>query len=393
VTNQEKWNFIVSEYKTLYHEREEVIDNRWRQYCNTLFGYQPLFNEIVTQLSIQVGVHDHAIPDILLRKDDTDIFDIELKKYSLSFDEKFNKQRISYLKLQTLSVGMIACKEIYLYSYEITKKITKKIRIPFVEDNPLGIKLVELLQKDTFSADAIHEFVNSELEKEQRKKEIRKKLTPELIKESVIASLKAEYTDEEIADVLDGASFSIHLKNKPSQLAKAPITSSPWIPTPVSDDLDSFYLHVSDVILRWCEETPSVNICAESSTGTAYRRFTTSAMDAFIPEQFGAKSGWRNGHFYFYEIRNIKKTGAFKMQFALSNTNTPAAILDQYEKLFDFFHAHPTKADWQWRLLFSTESFRYTADTSDAEIIAALEAQLGYMLSQEAGFLNSLLSV
>ena len=117
MTNQEKWKFIVSEYKTLYHEREEVIDNRWRQYCNTLFGYQPLFNEIVTQLSIQVGVHDHAIPDILLRKDDTDIFDIELKKYSLSFDEKFEKQLISYLKLQTLSVGMIACKEIYLYSY------------------------------------------------------------------------------------------------------------------------------------------------------------------------------------------------------------------------------------------------------------------------------------
>ena len=126
MTNQDKWNFIVSEYKTLYHEKEEVIDNRWRQYCTSLFGYQPLFNEIVTQLSIQVGVHDHAIPDILLRKDGTEIFDIELKKYCLQFDEKFERQLISYLKLQTLTVGMIVCKEIYLYSYNITKKIIKK---------------------------------------------------------------------------------------------------------------------------------------------------------------------------------------------------------------------------------------------------------------------------
>ena len=393
MTNQDKWNFIVSEYKTLYHEKEEVIDNRWRQYCASLFGYQPLFNEIVTQLSIQVGVHDHAIPDILLRKDGTDIFDIELKKYCLQFDERFERQLISYLKLQTLTVGMIVCKEIYLYSYDITKRIIKKICIPLMEDNPQGIKLVELLQKDTFNADTIHKFVNSELERERRKKEIRKKLTSEFIKEAVIASLKTEYTEDEISDALDAASFASHFKSKQAQQSKTQITDYPRTSTLVPDNSEDAYQRVSSIIYKWCENRSSsgkIVLCVGSSTGTAYRRFTTDAMDAILPEQKQLKSGWNNGHFYLYEVRNIKNSRCFRIQLALSNTNAPIAFNEPFDKLFRFFNAYPSKSDWKWRLLVTSKSFRYTVDTSEAEIIAALDEQLEYMLSQEAECINSI---
>ena len=131
-------------------------------------------------------------------------------------------------------------------------------------------------------------------------------------------------------------------------------------------------------------------LCVGSSTGTAYRRFTTDAMDAILPEQKQLKSGWNNGHFYLYEVRNIKNSRCFRIQLALSNTNAPIAFNEPFDKLFRFFNAYPSKSDWKWRLLVTSKSFRYTVDTSEAEIIAALDEQLEYMLSQEAEFINSI---
>ena len=78
------------------------------------------------------------------------------------------------------------------------------------------------------------------------------------------------------------------------------------MPAPVSGDLNDAYQRVSAIIYKWCEDMTSagkISLCVESSAGTAYRRFTTDAMDGFVPEQYGVKRGWSNGHFF---LRNPK---------------------------------------------------------------------------------------
>ena len=202
MTYQEMWNFIVTEYQKLYNEKEEVIDRRWRQYCSEILGFAVLFDEIKTQVSIHVGVHDHAIPDILLTIDGKTVFDIELKKYCYPFDIRFEKQLISYFNLTHIDVGMIICQQIVLYSYDYLNNSIKKIFIPFEKNSKKGIKLIELLQKRSFVNSAIHSFVESELAQAEHISEIKEQLRKADSVNDLVLNFEEIYSQDEIAQAI-----------------------------------------------------------------------------------------------------------------------------------------------------------------------------------------------
>ena len=338
ITNQEKWNFIVKEYHDLFHAKEDVIDNRWREYCNTLLGYQPLFGEISTQPSIHVGVHDHAIPDIVLCLNGQEVFDIELKRYSFSFSDKFEEQLISYLKLQTLSVGMIVCKEIHLYSYEILTKEIKKVCIAMKPDNPKGVRLIELLQKESFSVDDIRRFV------------------------------------EETAD--DSTAEETTTQSRITK--KARNTSSAKDPDPV-------YLNVTTVIRNWCREMNEQGkiIFQPEMSKIAYTRFTTERMDQIITPQSKDIMGAYDSHFYAYEIRNTQANGTVKFMMAFGSKNAPIQTKEQFERVFECRNSYP-KDGWEWRIVYHSETVHYYSTTTEEELIAILNSLFGQIMQEEA---------
>lgn len=160
---KEKWNLIVQQYKENYNQLESKIQKLWERYCSEFFGYSGVFGEIDTQRTIHIGVGIKTIPDIILRRDNNDILDIELKKYNLKFDGSMEKQLKSYLDLLHISCAMIVCQQIYLYYYDYHRKQIGKYAISFEEDNEDGIKLIELITKGSFDENIIKDYIIEKL--------------------------------------------------------------------------------------------------------------------------------------------------------------------------------------------------------------------------------------
>ena len=247
MTGAEKWNLIVNGYKRLFSQPEAKVQEEWEMYCTDLFEYKKILHEIDAQRHLTVGAGGAIIPDIILRTGGNDVFDIELKQYCRSFNETFETQLISYLNMTHLSVGMIVCSKIYLYYYEYATISVNKIEIPFEADHPDGIALMEMLTKDTFSAERIKEYIYEKKRHEENIKEISKNITSDWIKETVRARLLEMYPEQDVDRVLTDYSFKAIMPVKTP--IHPPIMTSPSSPTtdPPAED-------ISPVIHEWCRE-------------------------------------------------------------------------------------------------------------------------------------------
>jgi hypothetical protein len=208
------WNRIVKHYKDYYSAKEEVLQKDWEQIFSA-FGYNSFFGEIDSHRSIHIGSHQRTIPDIIIRGDDGDLFDVELKQYNLPFAIEFENQLKSYLDLLHISVGVLVCQKIYLYVYDFSKSKLKKIEIPFVEDNPDGIAFVELMKKGNFSAEKVENFIDSKAIFIENVEKIKSQISSNLIAELAINHFLKDYSKEEVCVALNDIEFVIRKKSGP----------------------------------------------------------------------------------------------------------------------------------------------------------------------------------
>lgn len=376
MTNIEKWNLIVDSYNSLYSSLESRLQVEWEMYCTELFGYKKLLHEIDSQRHLTVGSGGSIVPDIILRTNSLDIFDIELKQYNMPFNQTFEKQLISYLNQTHLSVGMIVCNKIYLYYYDYVPNIISKVEIPFEKDNADGIELVDLISKITFSEDNIRNFVLEKAKREKNLTNIKSSLTSEWIKLAVKEKLLESYFEDEIDCVL--SEYSFFVKNA----GTIEISSA----TTYNDSL----IDVSQIINDWCrEKTKNGEInYLENYSSKKYTRFTTADLDTIIPYQFNASSGWNNGHFYTYEI--IHRDNKFNIWISFSNKNAPESCIKTFERIMEVSGLKPRKVDWQWWSIFSTKPFKYSSLTTEEEIYAALDAQFREVRGKVSSLLKKL---
>lgn len=103
--------------------------------------------------------------------------DVELKQYSYDFIMDMQNQLISYLNQLHLSIGVLVCKSIYLYSYNYVEEKIKRMEIKFTKDNPDGVKFVELFQKENFNSAKIGAFIDSKLSFSENVEKIKKEIT------------------------------------------------------------------------------------------------------------------------------------------------------------------------------------------------------------------------
>ena len=156
---KEKWNLIVKQYKENYKQPERKIQGLWEAYCSEVLGYSKLLGDFDSQINKGIGSYERVVPDIILKKDGKDVFDIELKQYNLPFTISMEEQLKSYFELFHLSAGMIVCQKIYLFSYDYASNTSDHIAISFKEDNTDAQRLLELLHKDRFNEKDIRDFI------------------------------------------------------------------------------------------------------------------------------------------------------------------------------------------------------------------------------------------
>ncbi len=225
---KEKWNYIVKQHNSYNFQREEFIQSLWETYCSELFGYSKLFKEFESHMQMTIGSKEKVIPDIILKKDNKEVFDIELKQYNLRFSDDMENQLTSYLKLFNLSVGMVVCEEIHLYSYDIVANKIQKYVIDFKENNEDGIRLIELLQKETFSKEEIFKFIKERNDSKQNIEKIKNELTVNLVEDLIKNYFCKKYSTEEIVKALND--MHIEIKGKISKPEDSTTTSSSYFP-------------------------------------------------------------------------------------------------------------------------------------------------------------------
>ena len=211
--SKEAWNFIVNDFNSKRNEREEVIQKTWENYCSEIFGYKKIFNEIISQRKVTIGSYERIIPDIILSKDGKDLVDIELKQYSLDFSQKMEKQLISYLRIQCISVGIIICKKIFIYVYNNLINDYKKLIIEFEKDSPVGEKFVELFSRDSFNKNELEKYIDWKNETSKNINEIKNQINKNLVIDCLKNYFCEQYTSEEIEKALNGFDISVNKKN------------------------------------------------------------------------------------------------------------------------------------------------------------------------------------
>lgn len=203
------WNKIVEHYKNKYNEKEEVLQKDWEIILSDLFNYSKFFGEIDAHRQLKIGSTKTVIPDIIIKNDDVDLFDVELKQYNLQFSVEMENQLKSYLDLLHLSVGILICQKIYLYIYDFGQSKFKRTEIDIVENNPDGAIFVDLFKKGAFSKEKVEDFIDSKKSFATHVAKIKEEVTCDLINELLKKHFDSIYSETEINEALSGTEISI----------------------------------------------------------------------------------------------------------------------------------------------------------------------------------------
>ena len=210
----DKWNEIVKLYNNYKHSEESQIQSLWEAIFAEYFGYSRLKNEVESHRSSHIGSTDRIIPDIILKRDDKDLFLVELKRHEYSFDIKMQEQLFSYLKQFKLSVGILICDKIYVYYYDYNKSDNEqaKIEIGFKENNEDGKFFIDLFLKENFSKDKVKEFINEKNNLKNNVFEIQKSLSNDLLVSLLKDYFLSQYKESEINKALEDYEILINKK-------------------------------------------------------------------------------------------------------------------------------------------------------------------------------------
>ena len=203
------WNEIVSQFKKNISSKEDIVQNTWEMLFKWCFGY--LDSDIDAQRSVKMGVMTKRA-DIVIKNQSEDLFVVELKRHLL---HEGQEQLFSYLNQLKIDLGILVCDNLYIYDYDFTTKENNYsvLEIPFEPDNPNGIRFVELLSKENFNKQMIKDFIKAGNEEIKVENEIKKELTPYLIKTLLKNYFSDKYSMPDIENILDKYNILINLKS------------------------------------------------------------------------------------------------------------------------------------------------------------------------------------
>ena len=205
------WNEIVSQFKKNIDAKEEIVQNTWEMLFKFCFGFSDA--EIDSQRSVKMGVMTKRA-DIVIKNAHEDLFVVELKRHLL---HEGQEQLFSYLNQMKIDLGILVCDNLYIYDYDYTAKENafSVLEIPFEPDNIKGITFVELFSEDNFDKQTIKDFIKESNEEIKAGNEIKKELTPALIKRLLKNYFSDKYPMPDIEKFLDEYNITINPKSVP----------------------------------------------------------------------------------------------------------------------------------------------------------------------------------
>lgn len=194
----EKWNKIVDIFNKNKTSREQAVQIAWENIFSELLGYSRLDGDIDSQRPIKMGVST-KYPDIILRRNNEDLFVVELKRSVL---HEGRSQLFSYLTQLKIDIGVLICNRLYIYDFDFLSKENSHsvVEVDFLKDNSLGIQFLDLFNKANFERKKIKSFIAEYSEQKDAVKSIQENITPELLRELVKKHFEAEY-DAEIVEL------------------------------------------------------------------------------------------------------------------------------------------------------------------------------------------------
>lgn len=228
------WNEICFELSSciqnnvLEKEYESAICN-----CMVLLGWKKFRGEIVTQYPVQAG-HENKYADIVILQNNIEQFVIEIKRPNHILQEEDEKQLFSYMRLLKNKVffGLYVGDKIRLYYDDVT--FEEVFSVDIKENNPDGLKFVELFSKDSFNVQTLTDFCKKQKKIFQERKQIQNEVgkilsdtNGQLFKNALKEKYLSEgYSDEWIDSVLNQIILTVSPVVKERQKAEGFFTTS-----------------------------------------------------------------------------------------------------------------------------------------------------------------------
>lgn len=231
------WNDLVDDCRENRNSDEATVQKSWEEFlCDAgFFGYSKRNGEVRSQLSVRIGSKERVIPDIVVEKNGEKRFVVELKRYFLPFDNGFEEQLLSYLRLFQCPVGVLVCEKIFVYLYDFNSNSCKSVVIPYEKDSSNGIAFVELFSNGGFDFEKITAFVEREVRRSKDRETIRSELKkPEVVERAVREYFEREnFPKDVVTQVLGEFRFDCREKSNEKALVASPgnvsykVTDSP----------------------------------------------------------------------------------------------------------------------------------------------------------------------
>ncbi|WP_294012278.1 hypothetical protein [uncultured Treponema sp.] len=106
-----------------------------------------------------------------------------------------------------LSIGVLVCEKLYLYFYNHSDNKNDCLEIPFEKDNELGIKFMELFNKNNFDVEKARDFIQSETKNKNDISNIKTEISEELVKNLLTEHFIKIYDKDVVESALKGFSF------------------------------------------------------------------------------------------------------------------------------------------------------------------------------------------
>ncbi len=212
MTACEKWNKIVALHKQYYRSSETTVQNVWESVFVEILGYSRLEGEVERHRNIQLGSTERVIPDIIVKKQEYDLFVVELKQHNIPFHVSMEVQLFSYLKQLRNDVGILVCDKLYVYSFDYSKRDEEQLKwqITFTENNPQGIEFVDKFSKGAFNARKIKALVLEKNLFDLHVAKIVDKITPTTVTNALTEFFKADYSEDEINEAFKRIAISVN---------------------------------------------------------------------------------------------------------------------------------------------------------------------------------------
>ena len=217
----EKWNEFVydlCEARNRNAEESEyqfIIESQLK-----LLGWLKSKGEICHKANIPIGNNNFIQPDILIRKDDTDLFVIEVKRPVHVKTERERQQLVSYMRQLKLIVGIYIGEHIeILYDKPGAQEVETVLVAELKTDETNGELFVEQFDRMHYNQDDIIDFCEEQLIRMERKKELLKvreqilsdsdTIIAESLKQYLVKLYDNSFTEEKIDEMLSTLKFSV----------------------------------------------------------------------------------------------------------------------------------------------------------------------------------------